>query len=58
MRTTKVIDTEGGSLVGKMNKEDIERIIVEGFCDGFTSTNHTPIRSPDMVRRLGLVDEK
>ena len=43
---------------GKNNKEDIKKIVVEGFCDRFTSINHTPIRIIYMVRRLGLVGEK
>ena len=55
---TKVMATARGSLVEKTNKEDTENRIIEGFCDILTSTNNTPIRSPDMVRRLGIVGKK
>ena len=43
--------------MGKTNKEDTKKTIIERLCDRFTSTNYTPIRSPDMVRRLGLVGD-
>ena len=44
--------------MGKTNKQEIEKTIIEGFCDRFTSTYHTPIRSLDMVRILGLLSDK
>ena len=55
---TKVTTTTGGSLVEKTNKEDIKNTIIEAFCDIFNSTNHTPIRNPDTVRKLGRVGGK
>ena len=46
----KVTATAGGSLAGKLNKEDIEKSIIEVFCSRFNSRNCTPIRSPYMAR--------
>ena len=50
--------TARGSLVGENNKEDIGKTIIKGLYDIFISTNHTPIRSPYIVRILCLVGNK
>ena len=39
----------------KTKKEDIEKAKVEGVCDILTSTNHTLLRGPDIVKILGLI---
>ena len=46
----KVTATAGGSLAGKLNKEYIEKSIIEVFCSRFNSRNCTPIRSLYMAR--------
>ena len=54
----KATATVVGSLVVKTNKEDTKNIIIELFCNRFTSKNHTPIRSPYMDIRVGMVGNK
>ena len=51
----KLMATSRGTLVEKTKKEDIEKAKVEGVCDIFTSTNHTLLRGPDIVKILGLI---
>ena len=55
---TKITAPPGGSLVEKIKKEEIKKTIIEGFCSRLTSTDNNPIKSPDMVWRLGIVGDK
>ena len=55
---TKVKTTPEGSLLEKMNKENMEKIIIKRFCGIFTSITNTPIMNLYTARRLGLVGEK
>ena len=41
----------------KMNKSYIKQAIINGVCVRFTSANHTPMRSSDMVDFLGILGE-
>ena len=58
INVTKVVVSEEVDLLEKIRKEDIDKAIIEGVCDWFTSTNHNTMRITDMVNIIGLVGKK
>ena len=54
-KMNKVMATAGGALVERSKKWYIKNASIEGFCNRFTSTNHTTIRIPEMMIILVLV---
>ena len=58
MKFSNVIVSEGGDLLEKTSKYDIERAIVNVMCDHLTSTNHTPMSRLDMINQIFLLGDK